>query len=65
MDREYKKYGTHFTETEALLVVQQWDDTHAEALINEMTQGERMVLARACDRLARMLRENVGRTTDG
>lgn len=50
---------THFVESNALLAVQGGDDEHAVELLADMLPGELRSLARACDRLARLTREEL------
>lgn len=46
------KYGTQFTESEALLAVQEKDNEYARELISGMLPGERFNLAAAAYDLA-------------
>lgn len=48
------KYGTPFTESEALLAVTAEDAAEAQRIINEMLPNERRALMRACDMLSSM-----------
>lgn len=49
------KYGTSFTESEALLSVINEDTDNAQRLISDMLPHERRALIKACDELSSML----------
>lgn len=53
---EHKKYGTQFTESEALLAIQADDRAHASWLVGQMLPKEKTELAIAAARLARLCR---------
>jgi hypothetical protein len=48
------KYGTSFTESEALLAIINEDSEHAEKIVNDMLPNERRLLVMACDELSAM-----------
>jgi hypothetical protein len=54
MERETSKYGTNFTESEALLAVIAEDYGHAWLLIGDMSGYEKKSLASACEQLSQM-----------
>lgn len=56
MDEKPEGYGTGFSETEAILAVQDHDEEYASQVIGRMLPGERAVLGRAAERLAWLCR---------
>lgn len=56
MERDYKKYGTNFLETEMVLAVTVEDYDHVWLLINELKPNEKVQFISELEQLVSMIR---------